>query len=228
MVRLPATCSIKQLCLTPMRQSFQLLFSSGFAGSLLTVRIAFSRDLTYRFLAWNLFLAWLPYVLSGLAAYAHRRRRWGMLLLLGGLWLLFFPNAPYILTDFLHLAPRGSIPVWYDVLLLAAFSWTGIMLALISLSTMQAIVKQHSGQVGGWIFASSTLVLGSLGVYLGRFLRWNSWDVFFSPTAVLVDVGGRLLHPLAHRQIYAVTILFSTFLFICYLTLIPARHREVA
>jgi len=209
-------------------QSFQLLFASIFACGLLVVRIWFSREPTYVFLTWNLFLAWLPHVLSGLAAYAHRRNRWGMLLLLGGLWLLFFPNAPYILTDFLHLTQRAPIPLWYDMLLLAAFSWSGIFLALASLSTMHCIVRRHSGQVGGWLFACATLVLGGLGVYVGRFLRWNSWDVFLSPTAVLADVAGRLLHPLAHRQTYAVTILFSAFLFICYLTLAPACHRDAA
>lgn len=222
------TRPMKQLYSTMIHQSFHLLFASIFACGLLAVRIWFSREPTYVFLTWNLFLAWMPHVLSGLAAYAHQRRRWGMLLLLGGLWLLFFPNAPYILTDFLHLTQRAPIPLWYDMLLLAAFSWSGIFLALASLSTMHGIVKRHSGQVGGWLFAGATLVLGGLGVYVGRFLRWNSWDVFLSPTAVLADVAVRLLHPLAHRQTYAVTVLFSAFLFICYLTLAPAHLRDAA
>jgi len=209
-------------------QSFYpLLLSSVFAGGLLAVRVYFSREQTYVFLGWNLFLAWLPYVFGGLAAYAHRHRRWWVLLPAGGLWLLFFPNAPYILTDFLHLAQRGPIPLWYDMLLLAAFSWAGIFLALASLSSMHAIVRQHGGWVGGWLFALAALVLGSLGIYLGRFLRWNSWDLFSNPAAVLADVGVRLLHPLAHRQTYAVTILFSAFLFVCYLTLASARRREI-
>ena len=205
-----------------------LLFSSGFACSLLVVRIWFSREPIYVFLTWNLFLAWLPYVLSGLASCAHRRRRWGMLLLFSGGWLLFFPNAPYILTDFLHLVQRGPVPLWYDVLLLVAFSWTGVFLALTSLSTMHEIVKRYGGRIGGWLFAGAALVLGSLGVYLGRFLRWNSWDVFFSLTAVLADVAVRLLHPLAHRQAYAVTVFLSAFLFVCYLTLASGRHRDAA
>lgn len=191
------------------------------------MRIYFSREATYVFLGWNLFLAWLPYLFSGLVTFTHTRRgRLG--LLFGGLWLLFFPNAPYILTDFLHLTQRGSIPLWYDVLLLAAFSWTGVFLALSSLALMHSVVRQHGGVIGGWAFTLLALVLGGLGIYLGRFLRWNSWDVFSNPAAVLNDVGVRLLHPLAHRQAYAVTILFSAFLFICYLTLTSTRQQTAS
>jgi len=226
MIGVHSTRSAQPLHPTLIRRSIQLLFSSGFAVSLLIVRIAFSRELTYRFLAWNLFLAWLPYILGELAAYAYRRRHWGMLLSFGGLWLLFFPNAPYILTDFLHLIQRAPIPLWYDLLLLATFSWTGVSLALTSLATMHAIVGEHGGWIGGWFFAGATLALGGMGVYVGRFLRWNSWDVFFSPTAIFADVAVRLLHPLAHRQTYAVTVLFSAFLFVCYLTLAPTRSRD--
>jgi uncharacterized membrane protein len=216
------------LASTYIHHTLKLLLASGFAGGLLAVRIIFSREVTFIFLVWNLLLAWLPFILSGLTFYAHRRRRWGVLLLFAGLWLLFFPNAPYILTDLLHLTPRAPIPLWYDLLLLAAFAWTGIFLALASLATMHAIVRERGGWLGGWLFAGAALALGSLGVYFGRFLRWNSWDVFFQPAAVLSDLGVRLIHPLAHCQAYKVSIPFFIFLFVCYLTLGSARHTGSA
>jgi uncharacterized membrane protein len=203
-----------------------LAFSSLFAGSLLAVRILFSRQATFIFLGWNLFLAWLPYLFGRMAAHAHRRGRWLLLLPVAGLWLLFFPNAPYILTDFLHLAQRDPIPMWYDLLLLATFAWTGLFLAMRSLATMQSIVRNYTGPVGAWLFVVTALTLGSLGIYLGRFLRWNSWDLLSRPAAVLADVGTRLLHPLAHRQTYAMTILFSVFLFTCYLTLFHGPSED--
>jgi uncharacterized membrane protein len=197
--------------------------SSAFAASLLTVRILYSEYVTYIFLGWNLILAWIPYVFSLMATDANRRRRWVRLIVASGLWLLFFPNAPYILTDFLHLAQRGPVPLWYDVLLLASFSWAGIFLAVTSLSMMHAIVREYGGWALGWLFSMSALVLGSLGIYLGRFLRWNSWDVFSAPRAVLSDVAVRMLDPAANRQFYGVTILFAAFLFICYVTLAGSR-----
>ena len=97
---------------------------------------------------------------------------------------------------------------------------------LVSLSTMQTVVSKRIGKLGGWLFAALALALGSLGIYLGRFLRWNSWDVFFDAPTVLADVGVRLLYPLAHRQAYAVTLLFFVFLFTCYLIVAPARGGD--
>ena len=207
------------LRLLPVRQAFALLLSSSFAGALLGVRILYSQEVTYCFLGWNLFLAWLPFGFSLLAVWAHRGRRCAIMLPVAGLWLLFFPNAPYLLTDFLHLGSRPPVPIWYDVILLAAFSWAGIHLALASLAIMHAVVVDRAGQLLGWLFALAALVAGSLGVYVGRFLRWNSWDVFSQPGAIAADLIVRLLHPLAHRQIYLVTALLAAFLFICYLTL---------
>jgi uncharacterized membrane protein len=195
-----------------------------FAISLLVVRILLTRQLTYIFLVWNLFLAWLPYLLSVLVTYACRRHLWLGALPAAGCWLLFFPNAPYIITDFLHLAPRAPIPQWYDLLILASFSWTGMFLALVSLATLHTIVGERIGRLGGWAFATLALALGSLGIYLGRFLRWNSWDLFFNTRTVLADLGTRALHPLAYRQTYAVTILFFAFLFTCYLIMAPGRR----
>ena len=208
-------------------QGSYLILSSGFAISLLAVRIYFSRGPTYFFLTWNLFLAWLPYLFALCARYAHQRQRFGWVLVFGALWLLFFPNAPYILTDFLHLAPRSPIPMWYDIFLLAAYSWAGLSLALTSLGTMHWIARERVGRVGGWLFAATMLVLASLGVYLGRFLGWNSWDIFAEPVAILADFAVRLRHPLLHIQTYAVTSLFSAFLFICYLPLAHAHPKAL-
>jgi uncharacterized membrane protein len=208
------------------RSLFALLLSSLFAVGLLMVRIYVVRQLTYAFLVWNLFLAWLPYLLSGVAVRSHRRGYWPIAVASAGLWLLFFPNAPYILTDFLHLAARHPIPLWYDLLLLASFAWTGLFLAMASLASMQTIVSGALGKAAGWLFALITIALGGLGIYVGRFLRWNSWDVVANLSALLVDIGVRIRHPIAHRETYVVTLLYSTFLFICYLITYPAWHQR--
>ena len=98
------------------------------------------------------------------------------------MWLAFFPNAPYILTDFLHLGSMGDIvPGWYDVLLLYWFAWTGLILGIVSLYLMQEIVTRGLGTAAGWVFVVVAAGLGSFGIYLGRFLRWNSWDLVRRP-----------------------------------------------
>jgi uncharacterized membrane protein len=129
----------------------------------------------YRFLIWNLVLAWVPLVLA-LAAYASARRgARGTSVAFGVLWLLFFPNAPYLLTDFIHLRETPATPLWYDALMLASFAWTGLVLGYASLYLMQMIWQRAVGTLS-WLGVVAALALASLGVYVGRFLGFNSWD----------------------------------------------------
>jgi uncharacterized membrane protein len=195
-------------------------------ASLLAVALLFgrgyrSRSITYAFLLWNLILAWIPYLSSLWANQLHRRhpRRWWYLVIPGFLWLAFFPNAPYIVTDFWHLQDRAPIPVWYDIGLLSAFALTGLFLAVFSLRTMQRLVAHYAGGILSWLFVVTALGLGGLGIYLGRFLRWNSWDLLLHPRDVLGDIAVRLADPLSHPQTFGVTFLFAAILFVCYLAL---------
>src|SRR5437867_7878844 len=150
------------------------------AGSAFCIALALTRDLqtgsgNFRYLIWNLFLAWIPFALAVFVYDRWRRRRDGLpLLVLGGLWVLFFPNAPYIATDFVHLQHDPLSPYWYDAVTIAAFAWMGVLLGFASLYLMQTVVRQALGPVAGWVFAVLAIGLGSLGIYLGRFLRLNS------------------------------------------------------
>lgn len=145
---------------------YPLLLSTFLCLALFSVRVLQSRSFAYGNLVWNLFLAWLPYLFSIWAAalYATRTRRWWVLIFPGFLWLIFFPNAPYIITDFLHLAARPRVPMWYDILMLAAFAWTGCFLAIASLRTMQMLIKKHVGWLISWVFAGAVLTLGGIGM----------------------------------------------------------------
>lgn len=205
-------------------QSFYpILLSSLFAIMLFVGRAIYSgQPRVYSNLVWNLFLAWVPYGFS-MVAYAllHlSRRSWWLLFVPGLLWLLFFPNAPYILTDFFHLMQRPGIPLWYDVLLLITFSWTGLFLMVASLRTMQRVVQAYLGKIAGWFFTVVALVLSGIGIYLGRFERWNSWDMLSHPERILADVLRPLADPLNSLRFFGVTILFTTFLMICYLVFV--------
>jgi uncharacterized membrane protein len=207
---------------------YPVLLSSLLAGSLLAGRVYLSHTLTYTFLVWNLFLAWIPYMASLWATDIHQRhpRRWGYLVIPGLLWLIFFPNAPYILTDFFHLRTRAPVPIWYDTGMLLVFAWTGLFLGVFSLRAMQMLVKNFVGWIASWLFVIGSLGLGGLGIYMGRFLGWNSWDLFFHPRSVLTDMAIRLANPWSHPGTLGVTLLFAAFLLVCYVTLTTAPSSE--
>jgi uncharacterized membrane protein len=201
--------------------AYPVLLSTALAFSLYLGRVVLSQRLTFLFLVWNLFLAWIPYLASLGAICFHQRypRKWWLLLPPAALWLAFFPNAPYILTDLLHLAYRSPVPYWYDIGLLIVFAWTGLFLGIYSLRLMQGMVQDYMGMVLGWAFVLISLGLSGLGIYMGRFLRWNSWDLVFHPQEVLTEVVVRLVNPLENLQTVGVTMLFAAILFITYLTL---------
>ncbi len=213
-------------------QSFYpIVLSSTLAVTIYLGRVVYSGIwIVYRNLIWNLFLAWIPYIFSMLAATLHRSfpRRWWLLIAPAGIWLLFFPNAPYIVTDFFHLSTNYNVPMWYDILMLTSFSWTGIFLTIASLRTMQGLVKFYLGGFLSWVFVIFSLGLGGLGIYLGRFERWNSWDMLSHPQKILKDILVPFANPLNSLRFFGFTILFTAFLVVCYLMFISMRHPGVA
>ena len=122
---------------------------------LFRVRTVFSGSMDYAFLIWNIFLAWIPLGLAYTASVFSWKRRFLFLTvpLMGILWLLFFPNAPYILTDLQHLGhPKPGVPLWFDMLLLIWFSWTGLLLGIVSMFLMHDIVRRQVGRAASWVF----------------------------------------------------------------------------
>jgi uncharacterized membrane protein len=197
--------------------AFSTLLCFGLWGA----RVYLSKGWTFYFLLWNLFLAWIPYLCSLWATSLHHRhpRRWWLLLLPGVIGIAFFPNAPYIITDFLHLRERAPIPLWYDIGMLTSFAWTGVVVGVYALRLMQNIVQVWFGRILGWGFTLVIVGLSGMGVYMGRFLRWNSWDLVTQPGAILYDLAVRIRHPFGHKGTYAVALLFSVLLFACYFAL---------
>lgn len=206
-----------------------LVFATAVSLGLLGLRILYTRHWDYFNLGWNLFLAWLPLVFA-LAAYnAHKRRSrlsWMVVAGCAMIWLLFFPNAPYLLTDIAHLQSSYGVPLWYDLIMVVGFAWTGLFLGLVSLYLMQALVRQAAGGLASWLFALGVSALSGFGIYLGRFLRWNSWDIFINPAPVLADVAERLHHPLAHYQTFVFSALFSLFFVSAYFILVAMMYMQ--
>jgi len=211
---------------------FGLLLGASLLSVLLVgARMAYSDSGRYGGLVWNLFLAWIPFVLAYLA-YALSWKRILLYIAIpvfAFLWLIFFPNAPYILTDLQHLAVESNVaPVWFDVILLVWFSWTGMLLGLVSLYLMQEIVKRTFGRWVGWIFVILMSGMSSIGIYLGRFVRWNSWDILQEPSGVAISILGLVIDPSLRLLVF--TLLFTIFFLFIYLTMYAFGHllREQA
>jgi uncharacterized membrane protein len=181
--------------------------------AMVAVRVVYTGGLGWTWLYWNLVLAWVPLGVALLVYDASRRGASGLALLAGGaVWLAFFPNAPYIVTDLQHLRTFEGAPIWFDAALACSAAWAGLALGFISLYLMQSVVRRRFGDLSGWVFALAVLALSSFGIYLGRFERWNSWDIVTQPNAVLADVS-----TVVELRTAAVTVLFTAFLGMTYL-----------
>jgi uncharacterized membrane protein len=193
-------------------------------------RVLLSNQVSFGFVPWNLFLAWLPYIFSMLMSILHqfRPRWWWAQIIPGALWLLFLPNAFYIMTDLIHLTQGQPIPIWYDAGLLAITAWTGIFLAVVSLHTVQGIVRSYLGIYLSWGFAFIVIGLSGYGVYLGRFLRWNSWDVLFDPLGIAYDSLDPLINPITNADKIGFMIMYTSLFLVTYLTYAWLRPFNVS
>jgi uncharacterized membrane protein len=206
-----------------------LVFASALCLAMLVGRAVMVRHVQLTFYIWNLFLAWLP-LLFGLRVYrlaGTSPARWWPLAICAVLWFLFFPNAPYIVTDFLHLKPHPLAPVWFDIVMMMSFAWTGLLLGYLSLLLMQEIVRARKGPQWGWCFALTMLALSSFGIYLGRFKRWNSWDVLVRPHGLAGDVLSRF-DIRSNPEMTYFLLTFLCFSLLSYTTLYTLTHLRTA
>jgi uncharacterized membrane protein len=173
-----------------------------------------------------LFLGWIPFLFSTIT-YGLNRLKWKGVMWLAVpsamMWLLFFPNSSYIVTDLLHLTSRSSryfsgslaeFHYWYDLMVVLMFVWTGLLVGFLSMYQIQEVVYDRLGRVASWVFVVGGTALASYGVLLGRVYRLNSWDALTNRDLLL-----RLMHESVTRPSLAFCMFFGTFLLTIYLTL---------
>jgi uncharacterized membrane protein len=194
-----------------------LVAASAWCVLLLVVREHEFGGYGHRYLVWNLFLAWLPLCFALLLVREWRRGASRVeLLAIGAVWLVFLPNAPYVVTDFIHLGEQHRL---YDAVVLASFAFTALALGFASLMLVQVVTTRVAGALTGWGVALSALFLSSVGVYLGRVTRLNSWDVVDRPRLVGRLVRQRLEDPFGNRYLIAFVVAVCGFLTVLYLAL---------
>jgi len=205
-------------------KDFGRLNETLFLGSVSVLCFAFS---IFRFiytdtkvflsLNWNLFLAFLPWFFSTiLTIYPKLQKNMLGLIALVFSWLLFFPNALYILTDLFHLQYKTSMPIWFDLLLILSFAWVGLMFGFMSLWDIEKIIGQRISTNFMPIVSLSLLFLGSFGIYVGRYLRWNSWDIIREPFNLFYDISDKILNPFHHPGTWGMTLFMFIFLSMIY------------
>ncbi|MCC6288119.1 MAG: DUF1361 domain-containing protein [Chitinophagaceae bacterium] len=185
---------------------------------LIAIRIAYTGNWRFASLVWNMFLAFIPFVLSITLLKKMNSSRLTQYLLLAT-WLVFFPNAPYIITDFVHLDHTPPVPFWYDLVIIFWAAWNGLILGFVSLLNIEKFLLTKFGKRQVNVMVYLSLVLCAFGVYAGRYLRWNSWDVVANPHEIYRDVKYIALNPEDNMRTWGVTFLFSVLMIICYYTI---------
>lgn len=194
-----------------------LLASCCFSCFLLLGRIAATGTLNHAFLPWNLFLAFIPYwiarwMTNSVSIIENRAK----LIIVLIAWLLFIPNSFYIITDLFHLNRFPSVPKWFDLLLLFSFAWNGIICGIISIRKIELIIRTVSGRNLSVLVIFTVMFLSAFGIYIGRFLRFNSWDVLTNPFSLVEEIGDMLIHPFDHNYAWGMTLCYSIFMTLVY------------
>ena len=179
-----------------------------FIACMLIARIVYAHNIRYIFLVWNLFLAGIPYwISSSFSKITLKSKALQVFFFIS--WLVFFPNALYVVTDLIHLKKTTSVPIWFDALLLFASSSLGLVLAFTSLMNVERYLYTYFKKSQVNIIVLLLLFAGSYGVYLGRFKRWNSWDVLNNPLSIGNDILKTFIHPVENLYVWSIIFLFT-------------------
>ena len=189
------------------------------------LRVIISHSGHYLSLNWNLFLAFIPWAISTVIIVNNLQKRLLIALILS--WVVFFPNSPYILTDLFHLNQRGGAPLWFDLVLILSFAWTGLLFGISSLMDIEQVLQNYMSKSKTMIATIIFLFVSGYGIYVGRYLRWNSWDVITNPFALSHDIFVNLVHPEYHLRAWGTTLFIGLLLNLIYFSfkLITAKQH---
>lgn len=202
---------------------FTMALSVCFTLTLVFIRAFITAQFIYVFYVWNLFLAIIPVFISNKLLQQKRLSVKSYSLIF--LWLIFFPNAPYIVTDLFHFMKRDNIPLWFDLLIVTTAAWNGLILGFVSLNNVEQFLSKHITLKKVKLLMALSFLLCGFGVYLGRFLRFNSWDVFNNFDDLIVEISSRFIHPFQHTSTWSFSFLFAVMIGLFYLSIKQVSMR---
>ncbi len=205
-----------------LRSETDRLLTASMAFSILMVlsRVVYTGNTLFLFLVWNLVLAYIPYVLTHWLqqrpSWIRHKIKFAAVFLI---WLLLIPNSFYIITDLFHLSNAYVVPFWFDLAMILSFAWNGMVLGILSVRQMEKMIQIHASGKHELLFVYPIMWLNALGIYIGRYLRFNSWDVVTSPFHLVADITNVLCHPLQYKYAWGMILCFSVFLTLVYCTI---------
>jgi len=200
---------IKRYCLVFILALICFLFTA--------VRHIITGRRVYYFLNWNLLLAGIPLFISLIISSGFVRKKPKILTAaLFAIWLMFFPNAPYIITDLYYLNNHPQKMFWYDLITILVFAWTGLLSGFLSLDIIKEVLLSKLSRAKSIAVVCGLLFVCAFGIYLGRELRWNTWEIFYKPGEFFLDVIDRFINPIGHKKTWGFTFLMGAFLNISY------------
>jgi uncharacterized membrane protein len=214
----------------------RFLKSMGLLSALCIVffiyRLLVTSTWRFSFIFTNLALAWLGLIFGWLLVFHLRKNSWlgwrsiGLTIL----WLAFLPNTWYVLTDFLHVKPTGEVSEIYDITLVGILVIVGFVLGFTSLYLVHKRMLKSISEQKSLFIVAGVILLSSFAIYLGRNLRWNSWDVLANPGGIIVSISDRIIDPFGHPRAINVTglffVLLTTLYFAIWLFIHPVNARK--
>lgn len=196
------------------RMGAALIVSNLVSAVLFVLRIQQAENIRYWFLLWNLVLAWVPLGLVLLLRERLKTMRWltWQNVVLSVLWVGFLPNSFYLISDLVHLHETGEVSILYDAVMFMSFIFNGVAAGFASVFLMQAMAQRRFARKHVHIAVGFVFLLCSFAIYLGRDLRWNTWDILINPAGILFDVSERVINPLTHIEAFSTTALFFVLL----------------
>jgi uncharacterized membrane protein len=184
------------------------------------LRVIFFGSTAFLYIFWNIFLAFIPYIISSILVLRTNKDNMSKVFFVAGfiLWFLFLPNAPYVITDFIHLGRIHSVPVMFDIFVLFSSAWVSLLMGLYSLLNMEKIFLLRFTNKVTNIIMVLIILFASFGMYLGRYLRFNSWDFFVSHNFLISSILKVVKEPNSYENMYAYTALFFAFIYISFIS----------
>ncbi len=216
---------LKNMLQNQKKYNIPLVISTVCCVALLLIRNIIVGNKDYNFLLWNLFLAIIPFIIAFLLESNYKKFNKLTLLLGGFFWLLFYPNAPYMVSDLIHVNKTSSI-VLYDTLIIFSLSTLALFFGFYSLKLIYIVIKKSRNHKFALSIMCFSILLSSFGIFLGRILRLNSWDIFTKPIQTLILIFDHLFPITKNPTTYLIIILFSFVQFMVLYLVQGFKHTE--